>query len=194
MLLPEQPQQLTPNRQKILEALLFLLIEAADKKMRPTQYDIVKSVFIADFNHMNKYGRPVTYDNHIAMEYGPVPSLTYDMLKPNFNWAIVFGLPSAPWKCERAGNNAFHFFDPNRRPNTRVLSKSDMSALSDALAQVQRMGFKGVRDWTHDLPAYKDAWGKRGIKDAEPMKLELLLESHDPEEVKEMVFASQHLA
>jgi len=195
MTLPKNPPQLKPNRQKILEVLLFLLHEAAEKGARPTQYELVKSVFIADYEHMNKYGRPITYDNHVAMEHGPVPSFTYDVLKPGFNWPVVFGLPVAPWKCELLPNRkSIEYFEPSRKPNIRLLSESDRVSLSSALDQVLKMGFRGVRDWTHELPAYQKAWADRGKKDAAPMSLRLLLKSEDPDEVADLVFSSQHLA
>ena len=49
--------------------------------MQITQYDIVKSLFLADKAHLNRYGRPITFDNYFAMKDGPVPNLAYNLLK-----------------------------------------------------------------------------------------------------------------
>ena len=92
MFLPDTGMRLKPHYRKILESLIFLISEASKRGHRPTQYDLVKSIFIADLWHMNKHGRPITFDNHVAMEHGPVPSEAYDMLKARYNWKARFGL------------------------------------------------------------------------------------------------------
>jgi hypothetical protein len=56
---------------RILAAMLFLMNEHPGL----TQCQIVKSIFLADEQHLNTYGRPVTFDNYVAMPRGPVPSL-----------------------------------------------------------------------------------------------------------------------
>ena len=63
--------RLQPNKQKILESVLFLIELAEKETYHPTQYELVKSIFIADFHHLKKYGRPITFDNYSAMELGP---------------------------------------------------------------------------------------------------------------------------
>ena len=67
-----------PDKDRILAAALFLMNEYPGI----TQYQIVKSIFFADERHLNTYGRPVTFDNYVAMPRGPVPSLVLDLLKP----------------------------------------------------------------------------------------------------------------
>ena len=66
-----------PNIAKIRESVLFLLNSASGDL---DQYKIAKAIFLADVSHLNQYGRPVTYDNYVAMRFGPVPSKTYELL------------------------------------------------------------------------------------------------------------------
>ena len=70
-----------PNVNKILDTICFVIAEARERSKSVDQYDIVKTIFLADKKHLNKYGRPITFDNYHAMKFGPVPSLTYNFLK-----------------------------------------------------------------------------------------------------------------
>lgn len=197
MLLPNPGMELKPHNRKILESLIFLIWEAAARGHKPTQYDLVKSIFIADYHHMNKYGRPITYDTPHAMTHGPVPTKAYDMLKPSYNWPTAYGLKAAPFlmrEYPEKGQTVREYYNPSREPDFRVLSKSDLQFLSDALEYVIEKGFAGTKDWTHKLPAYTSAWARRGISDSVPMDLASLLEGDDKEEAEEIVFASKHLA
>ena len=49
------------------------------KKLDP--HKLAKLVYFADKEHMLDYGRPITGDRYMAMEYGPVPSFIYDLVK-----------------------------------------------------------------------------------------------------------------
>src|SRR5271155_2168922 len=53
-----QPQALKPfkpDRERILEAIIYLI----NKGKNLSQYDIVKTIFLADKAHLNRYGRPI---------------------------------------------------------------------------------------------------------------------------------------
>jgi hypothetical protein len=64
------------NPEKALEALIFV----ANERPNISFYYIVKILYYADKDHLNRYGRPILGDRYIAMEHGPVPSVVYDML------------------------------------------------------------------------------------------------------------------
>ena len=88
--------KMTPNAQKIIAAVSYLISEGLAAGYKITQYDIVKSVFLADRSHLNKYGRPVTFDNYFAMKDGPVATLTYDLLKCDADQARRYEV-EIPW-------------------------------------------------------------------------------------------------
>ena len=46
-------------------------------------HKLFKILWFADLLHLKQYGRSVTGDTYIAMNYGPVPSALYDMIKGN---------------------------------------------------------------------------------------------------------------
>lgn len=182
---------LKPNKAKILEAILFLIGEAERAGSFVTQYDIAKSIFIADWFHLQQYGRPISFDNYAAMENGPVPSTAYDMLKPSHDW----GPEGAPWQTapapEAKSNKAVKYVRPVRSANLRKLSESDIAKLREALSLVKEKGFFGTRDFTHELEAYKRAWDARGSKGSMKMDYRLLVD--EPELVDDLVHASYYL-
>jgi len=68
--------QLSFSHRKATEALNFFAIKAGG---RINKMKALKLVFFADRYHFRQYGRPVTNDEYIAMEYGPVPSGCKDL-------------------------------------------------------------------------------------------------------------------
>lgn len=188
-----QPR-LNPNYTRILEAVLYVIETAERSGKSATQYEIGKTLFLADLRHLQEYGRPITFDNYTAMKDGPVPSASYDMLKPSFNWASL-GLDGPLWirrKAARGGANAYEYVRPSRSANLNKLSQTDLNELASALSQVQKMGFYGTRDYTHRIPAYKKAWENRGGADARDMDLRELLPDFDEELIENLEYASKH--
>lgn len=190
---PVRHVKLQPNRRKLLEAILYL-IDRGEREGAPlTQYQIVKSLFLADTAHLNRYGRPITFDNYSALEFGPVPEEAYDMLKPGYSWRVRFETDGPPWERVPAGRTtAYHYVHPKRPPNLRVLSRSDLQALADALDRVRELGFGGVKDETHTHPAYLEAWERRGSARRAPIDYARLLEDVDGEMAEDIAFASSH--
>lgn len=178
----------TPNRTKIAEAILYLISRAEKTGKTLTQYDIVKTIFVADISHLATYGRPITYDNYYAMEHGPVPSEAYDMLKEGYR-----GLSEWPlWRRTPAPNSTTCTYDhPVRAPNLRKLSSSEISDLDAAQDIVRSQSFQKTKDMTHKNPAYVAAWKNDPKVRRFPMDY-LLLVDGDEEMLKDIVFASQH--
>lgn len=186
--------RLKPNVPRILEAILYVIETAIERGVPATKYEIAKSIFIADWRHLEEYGRPITYDNYSALPDGPVPSLTLSILEPDFNWRSIGHDGGPPWKTEpapRAGKKAIQYVHPERHPDLERLSETDVQALSSALIEVQKMGFHKTRDFTHDIPAYVKAWSKRGTKRGMLMDYRDLAE--DDGLVSDLVHASQFI-
>src|SRR5260370_34242127 len=90
--------RLKPHVGKILAAIAYVIAFGETRKLGVTQYDILKTIFLADKAHLNKYGRPITFDNYVAMRAGPVPSLAYDLLKEKQSKINQVRITSLPWK------------------------------------------------------------------------------------------------
>ena len=186
----EVQHKLTPNRARIAEAILFIIARAEHKKQILTQYDIVKSLWIADTTHLETYGRPITFDNYSAMKDGPVPSEAYDMLKPSYPGEKRLG-EWPLWERLPYKGKAFMYVSPARQPNLARLSKSDQGELEKAMDIVLSLGFEAIRALTHRHPAYVAAWKARGENRAAPINYLALIEN-DKAVLDELVFASQN--
>ena len=75
----------------------------------------------------------------------------------------------------------------------RKLSQTDVVELSEAFKLVKQLGFPGVRDWTHELPAYKAAWDNRGDRKSVAIDYRLLVEGRDGELVSDLAHASHYM-
>lgn len=183
---------LVPNKARALEAVLCLLNEALSRSCTLTQYQIGKSVFIADRAHMNQFGRPITFDNFVAMKHGPVPRFVYDVIKSDEKFRKEFGCDPL-WQRKPAperGNGAFEYSAPARQVDLDVLSESDISALRDALSVVLSLTFSQIRKLTHDDPAYVDAWEDLEGRKSFPMSLGLLFEVPNYERAEDIAYLS----
>lgn len=185
--------EMAPNFDKIVEAILHVVNAAKDRHRYLTQYDIVKTIFLADRAHLNKYGRPITYDNYVAMKDGPVPSTTYNFLKQHDRVLTKYA-KDLPWQREQLDPKKFNFFAPSREADEDVLSPSDMAELESNLTVVKALGFTQIRKLTHEDPAYIDAWEDTGGPNRRyPMSYGMLMESKDFEKAKDLAFISKHL-
>ena len=190
---PEQVE-LTPNVGRILAALYFVMSEAQRRGRNVSQYDLVKTLFLADRAHLNEWGRPVTYDNYFAMLHGPVPSLAYNLLKGNEKAMRDHHLRGVPWESLWHINTINHFFPADVELNPQdFLSESDIEALDNSLRVVQALGFSQIRRLTHEDPAYEDAWQENGGRAAYGMKLGLLFENPNFEQAANLAEYSSHV-
>lgn len=65
------------DRDKALEVILYI----ANTLSTPTLHSVSKILYLADKQHLQDFGRLICGDQYIAMEYGPVPSTIYNMMK-----------------------------------------------------------------------------------------------------------------
>lgn len=173
---PVKIHDMTPSVKKVVLSLAFLIKECSEKDYQPTQYDLIKALFLADRSHLNEWGRPVTYDNYVAMNHGPVPSLAYDLLKCDEHALKTHKLDVLPWRREPLENGKFRFLPKERMEFEEFLSPSDIEALTAAIETVRELSFPQIRELTHEDPAYIEAWNRRGVAAASKMSLGLLFD------------------
>jgi uncharacterized phage-associated protein len=186
--------KLKPSVNRILAALFYVMSEAKKRPKAVSQYDLVKTLFLADRAHLNEWGRPITYDNYTAMLHGPVPSLAYNLLKSDTKAMRDVKLSSLPWTSVATSKTVRHFFPLDDALDVKQhLSRSDMDALTDALGTVLRLGFGQIRRLTHEDPAYVDAWRDENEKGAYAMKLGLLFDEPNFEQAASLEEVSQYV-
>lgn len=138
----------TFNPQKALEAILWI---AQQRPGKVDLYHTVKAFFFGDLHHLNSYGRPIAGDFYCAMQHGPTPSGTYDLLKGDR--LACAGLGEMPFKKDE-----HDIIIPLREPNLDYLSESDIEALSKGWEVVKDKSFIELKVLADSHPAYKKTW------------------------------------
>ncbi|WP_116809182.1 Panacea domain-containing protein [Steroidobacter cummioxidans] len=111
-------------------------------------YVTLKLLYLADKLHLERYGRFIFGDWYAALEYGPVASHAYDIMKHARG-----DRPVSLAKHARAvlrvdpQTNAITIL---REPDLDELSRSDLECLDEAIEKYSKLGFGEIKRLTHD--------------------------------------------
>jgi uncharacterized phage-associated protein len=157
------------NFPKAKNALLYI---AQQELPEFTKGKACKLTFLVDKHHLVRYGRPVTGDAYCALEHGPVPSRLLDLLDAveagNLQSDEIRELAAA-FSLDR--RFVYPRLRPVERPRIENLSESDIESINDTIREHGRKSFAELRALTHEIPAYKTAWGARTLGSV-PMQFE----------------------
>lgn len=114
-----------------------------------TKLKLFKLVWLANRLHLRRYARTITGDAHVAMEHGPVPSQTKNLLEPIM--------------ITSAGDRYFAkviFVEGNditskSEPDMLVFSKSDIKAIDDVWEKYGQYKPWALREHSHLFPEWK---------------------------------------
>jgi len=137
------------NARKALEVILWC---AAQRRGPVDFHTVLKVLFGADVVHVNRYGRPIVGDTYAALQYGPVPQMTYDLLKGEPLALEQIGMDELPFR--RQG----YVVTAHRAPDLSVFSPSELEALAESWDRYGRLSFGERTARSHDHPAWKNAW------------------------------------
>ena len=134
------------NPDKANQAILWLLDLHGGKI---DKLKLVKELYLADKEHLLRYGRPIIGGRYYAMKNGPVSSELLD----HINQATT---PSGPFTLERnwIKSNVPEF-------NTEELSESDIEVLGLINKSYGRFTGWSLRNLTHCLLEWRHNWGRR---------------------------------
>ena len=197
MIRREKPRvyEMTPHVDKIVEAILFVIEEAEHRGDAVTQHDISTVIFFADRSHLNRYGRPITFDNYVAMETGPTPVTAFEILDENENALRRLGVLPLWSKvpAPELGRGNFVYRKPERRATNDVLSESDMEELSSALTFIKSRSVWEIRRLTLEDRAYLSAWEGGGGKRQYPISYALFFDPPNHQKAAELSFYSEYV-
>ncbi len=138
------------DRDKALEVILFI---AESLHGVATYHNISRMLYLSDQLHLKEYGRLICGDRYVAMEYGPVPSAIYDMMKVaakrksiDVDWDEIIQEAMGVAR----GNNVF----AKRECNMDLLSESEVECIQETISKFGKKTFGELVDITHD-----SAWG-----------------------------------
>lgn len=133
------------DRDKALEAILFI----AQHLQEPTFHSISKMLYLADKLHLQAYGRLICGDRYIAMEYGPVPSAIYNMMKVAAKKETI----DVDWDemiQEALTVNHGRNIIPTRECDIGLLAESEIECMQKTIAEHGKKTFGQLTDMTHD--------------------------------------------
>ncbi len=128
-----------------IQAILYILKQMGGKC---DIHKCHKILYFADNEHLSEYGRSITGDTYVRMDFGPVPTCIYDLFK------AVRGDSFFASQVDDVRNNCFHFV--NKRdieavasPDMSYLSESDIEILDKYIFKLKNKGFSEVSDASH---------------------------------------------
>lgn len=141
------------HQEKAIASVLYLATSLQSKGIKKIGFHkIFKLLYFAEKKHLVKYGRPITGDFFVAMDYGPVPSAIYDMLKS------VKG--DSPLIAAATFSEYFHvvshFITPKQQPDLDEFSESDLECLAASIEENFLLNFDQLVKKSHDA-AYDKA-------------------------------------
>jgi hypothetical protein len=128
------------RKEKAIEVILYIVSRITD----PTYHSIICD------------------DDYYAMELGPVPSNTYDLMKETKETVA-----SHEYDFRIEG----HTVIPLREPNLGWLSESDIECLDQSIRMYGRVPFWKRKEDSHDQ-AWREAWEARGDQNSNRMSVE----------------------
>lgn len=154
---PGQPRlRFKPRLDKIVELLVYL----AEIKPNRDQYQAVKLFYLADKEHFNRYGRPITYETYFALDYGPVASSALNLIKGIQNTLNAARISRLPIEIEKR-DGIFLLTKAERKPFCDLFSKSDLRVFNETVETYGDKSFGDLYNITHNHAAYKNAWDSR---------------------------------
>ena len=136
------------SHRKATQALNFFARHAGGQinKMKA-----LKLVFIADRYHLRQYGRPVTNDEYLAMDYGPVPSGCKDLAE----LSDFLDPHEQEYAARFLQRTSQYDFASRAEVETPVFSASDLEALAFAWRHYGEFDQFRLADITHEFPEWK---------------------------------------
>lgn len=118
-------------------------------------YVFIKMLYLADKEAYKRWGRPITGDEAVSMEHGPVLSTIYDLTKGE--------IPHLRSQWERFISDAdseTHRVSLKADPGNQELSRAEIKILERIHEQFKDFTWKQMKDYCHDLAEYDATVGK----------------------------------
>lgn len=111
----------------------------------------LKLIYFADRHHLRRYGRPITNDRYVAMNYGPVASACKDLAE----MSDFLGDEERTYAEPFLQTVDKHTYASKGEPDTSVLSASDLESLRFAWENYQGWDAFRLAEHTHQFPEWK---------------------------------------
>ena len=136
---------------------------------------LLKLLYIADREALAEWGIPVSHDNYVSMDHGPVLSQTYNLIREGGRvWSEYISAPFGDYEIQLI----------NHPGKSRKLSLAEENLLRRVFEQHGRKNRWDLVDYVHTFPEWHDPQGG-----SIPINLEEILRALDdsPENIEAIV-------
>jgi uncharacterized phage-associated protein len=160
--------------EKFASAVAYLV------QLRPglTKKQLCKLLFLADKQHLLRYGRTITGDRYFALEQGPIPTEGLKALNGKGRFASAL---------QRYGRLEGWVFKLEQPPDLKALSRSDVATLDDIAKRFGDYPAWRLEEITHQEPAWQ-----RAPQNGE-MDFELFFEGHPEADTIKAILSEEEL-
>jgi uncharacterized phage-associated protein len=134
-------------RRKQIESIIYV----ANRAKNPTVLKVFNLLYLADLEHLSRYGRFITDDRYVAMENGPVPAKMYDLTKESGAADSIEGFVVPPKPSGERGREIV----TQRDADLDEFSQSDLQCLDEIIANYGTYSISDLVHRCHDA-----AWNK----------------------------------
>ena len=135
------------NYRKAAHVAAALVLRSRDKPI--TKLKLMKLIYLAERESLHWRGFPMIFDYLVCMKYGPVLSITYNMMQyrtPSEDWQSVFKKPGR--------NHRMCFKYRPRKRDLGGLSRNDRRVIQKVWQEFGHMDAEPLSRFTHGLPEY----------------------------------------
>ena len=136
------------NQEKISTTINALLLVLEKLGGKGDFHKLFKILYFADQKHLLRYGSLITDDNYIAMNNGPVPSMTYDILKALRGDGLLETYKSEFEKFFKLLSK--YEVESLISPDLEELSDSERDCLFESISENKDLEFRKLTDKSHD--------------------------------------------
>lgn len=135
------------NERKATEAAARLL----DLRGGQMHYlKLLKLLYIADREALARWGIPISHDNYVSMDHGPVLSQTYNLIRDGGSriWSEYISAPYGDYEIKL-----------EKKPVAQKLSEAEEKLLDEIFARYGSANRWDLVDETHRFPEWRDPHG-----------------------------------
>ncbi len=118
---------------------------------------LMKLFYFLDFIHLKNFGSPVTYDNYVHLEHGPIPSVIKNLVDSVAN-DIDDALLSDVIKIECATGHDIQRIVPLRlfdKKDEKYFSKTELETMQKVCTKFGNKNTKYIEDASHNEAPWK---------------------------------------
>lgn len=151
------------DMKKSIEVILYI----ANHTQNPTIMSVLKLMYLADKTSLEEYGRFLSDETYVAMQHGPVPSVSYDLMKAardtnQYGFVIQHN----------------HHIKPLRSADLDEMSDSDIACLDKIIKLYGEYPTWHLREMSHDA-AWEKTWLEAEEQGSNSIPIERIISTLD---------------